>query len=176
MFKFAKTFTVAAFAGLAAATGLAQPVQFDWTTTNVGYSAEITLDAPSSTHGGLGDIVSASITTPDFGTIDYTPATGYLNGSRIVWSSTELTELSLDWSIGPVFNQENPEIDAGPQSGLILNFNSGAPDPFFFDIDQSGSWVAVPVTSVTDTSNTLILFSLALATLAAARRFKPLLA
>ena len=100
MFKFAKSFAIAAFVGLGAVAGLAQPVQFDWTTTKVGYSAEITLDRPSSTDGGLSDIISASITTPDFGTINYTPATATLNGSPIVWSSTELTELILDWSLG----------------------------------------------------------------------------
>lgn len=169
------------FAGLlsVAASLHAQDTTYDWTGTG-GFTAQITLDSPSSpvSGGSLSDIVSiffidpasdggpygpystyaTTYDYPGYGVIpisasEFDSTTASLTGD-FNWNSTEITSMALSWNVGATACY----FDAGSEFGnsiAYLNYDAG--------VQASDNTGLYQTQSVPDAGSTSLLLGAALA-------------
>jgi hypothetical protein len=120
-----------------------------WTPSSSNWAGTIVLDTSSSTNGNLGDIVSASLTTPQ-GTFAYDPSTAFNDsipaaiGAYFTWNSSQIYTMYIGWEAGPyqvTAFEISPE--GGPNGIQVTGGNSNG------NFIENGSWIALTTWTIT---------------------------
>jgi hypothetical protein len=160
------------FTGLVLSTGSSYGAFYTyvWEGGLPGYSGTLVLDAPSSTGGGLSDVVSLEVTTPVNGTFvaDVNPADGLgsigtysdngngpLVDTTLIWNASQITQMSLAYygsndPNSPQYYQgivvSETIVPDGSLQGQLSYYNPPSPN---VDLDITGQWVAAPEPATT---------------------------
>ena len=122
---------------------------------NSGFSGQLVLDASAGTGGSVADILSGSLTTPQFGTVSFNSATAD-SISAFNWTASAITAMDIYWSNGildsrvvatsPTAGSVSQHV--GETSGLVPGGNA---------IDTHGHWVSASVPDAAGTSGLLLI-------------------